>query len=366
MALKLANPSSFATFLVASYKMSPKAHEFCSVDFLAGNFCDRKGSFGYSLCKRATLINSYNSAQHNPLHILRAHDGQSRSYFSHNEGLNRSYDCRKLHNQNKFPRYIVARSKLAGNGAPDATGSLSEIRVSSKVRGACFYVVTVVAAILLIGFMLVAHPFVLLFDRYRRKAQYFFAKLWAIATIAPFFKIEFEGLQNLPSEDVPAVYVSNHQSFLDTYTLLTLGRSFKFVSTTWVFFIPIIGWAMSMMGLIPLKRTDRRSELECLKSCLVLISNGTSVLFFPEGTLSKDGNLGNFKKGAFSVAVKTGVPVIPMTLIGTGKIMPAGMEGVVNRGSVKVVIHKPIEGSDPEILCQVARNTILDTLKRQG
>ena len=72
------------------------------------------------------------------------------------------------------------------------------------------------------------------------------------------------------------------------------------------------------------------------------------------------------QKGAFSVAAKTEVPIIPMTLIGTGKIMPAGMEGIINPGSVKVFIHKPIEGSDPEILHQVARNTILDALKRQG
>lgn len=109
--------------------------------------------------------------------------------------------------------------------------------------------------------MLVLHPFVLLFDRYRRKAQHFIAKLWAMATVAPFFKIEFEGLENLPPQDVPAVYVSNHQSFLDIYTLLTLGRSFKFISKTGIFLYPIIGWAMSMMGLIPLKRMDSRSQL---------------------------------------------------------------------------------------------------------
>lgn len=109
--------------------------------------------------------------------------------------------------------------------------------------------------------MMVMHPFVLLFDRYRRKAQHFIAKLWATATIAPLIKIEFEGLENLPSQDTPAVYVSNHQSFLDIYTLLTLGRSFKFISKTGIFLYPIIGWAMSMMGLIPLKRMDSRSQL---------------------------------------------------------------------------------------------------------
>ncbi|XP_007011912.2 PREDICTED: 1-acyl-sn-glycerol-3-phosphate acyltransferase 1, chloroplastic [Theobroma cacao] len=350
---------------VSSFSLChPKPRSSATLPFLP--FSNRKGAyFGYSLCKRATLRNSCNSAQNNFLRISRTHDGVSRCYFNQKEGLNRSYYNSKLHNENKLSRYIVARSEFAGTGTPDAAYSLSEIKPGSKVRGVCFYAVTAIAAILLIWFMLVLHPFVLLFDRYRRKAQHFIAKLWAMATVAPFFKIEFEGLENLPPQDVPAVYVSNHQSFLDIYTLLTLGRSFKFISKTGIFLYPIIGWAMSMMGLIPLKRMDSRSQLDCLKRCMDLIRNGASVFFFPEGTRSKDGKLGAFKKGAFSVAAKTGVPVVPMTLIGTGKIMPLGLEGVINSGSVKVVIHKPIKGSDPEILCNEARNTIADTLKHQ-
>lgn len=71
------------------------------------------------------------------------------------------------------------------------------------------------------------------------------------------------------------------------------------------------------------------------------------------------------QKGAFSVAAKTKVPVVPITLKGTGKVMPAGMEGILNLGSVEVVIHKPIEGSDPEELCNKARKTIADELNHQ-
>ena len=71
------------------------------------------------------------------------------------------------------------------------------------------------------------------------------------------------------------------------------------------------------------------------------------------------------QKGAFSVAAKTKVPVVPITLKGTGKIMPAGMEGILNLGSVEVVIHEPIEGSDPEELCNKARKTIADELNHQ-
>ncbi|KAF2310397.1 hypothetical protein GH714_009064 [Hevea brasiliensis] len=179
--------------------------------------------------------------------------------------------------------------------------------------------------------MLVQHPFVLLLDRYQRKAHYFIAKIWASLSVTPFLRIKFEGLDNLPSPDTPAVYVSNHQSFLDIYTLLTLGKPLG-LKQDWDILFPIIGWAMFMMGVIPLKRMDSRSQL----------------------------------KGAFSVAAKTRVPIVPITLIGTGKIMPPGMEGILNFGSVRIVIHKPVEGSDPEVLCSEVRNTIADVLEQQS
>ncbi|KAJ6791296.1 putative 1-acyl-sn-glycerol-3-phosphate acyltransferase 1, chloroplastic [Iris pallida] len=105
---------------------------------------------------------------------------------------------------------------------------------------------------------------------------------------------------------------------------------------------------------------------DCLKRCIDLVNKGASVFFFPEGTRSKDGKLGSLKKGAFSVAVKTKVPVVPITLLGTGKLMPTGMEGVLKPGSVEVVIHKPIVGRDADVLCNETRNIIADTLVLHG
>ncbi|KAK8444818.1 hypothetical protein SEVIR_9G204601v4 [Setaria viridis] len=214
--------------------------------------------------------------------------------------------------------------------------------------------------------MVVVHPLVLLFDRYRRRAQHYIAKIWATLTISMFYKLEVEGMENLPPNNSPAVYVANHQSFLDIYTLLTLGRCFKFISKTSIFMFPIIGWAMYLLGVIPLRRMDSRSQLDCLKRCVDLVGKGASVFFFPEGTRSRDGKLGAFKRGAFSVATKTGAPVIPITLIGTGKLMPSGMEGILNSGSVKVIIHRPIQGKNAETLCSEARNVIADTLLLHG
>jgi 1-acyl-sn-glycerol-3-phosphate acyltransferase len=141
----------------------------------------------------------------------------------------------------------------------------------------CFYAVTAVNAIFLFVLMMVAHPFVLLFDRYRRRFHHFVAKTWATFTVTPFFKIKYEGLENLPPPDIPAVYVSNHQSFLDIYCLLTLGRSFKLISKTSIFLYPIIGWAMFLMGVIPLKRLDVRSQLVAPSSFALFL---IAVLFY--------------------------------------------------------------------------------------
>ncbi|KAL3629601.1 branched-chain-amino-acid transaminase bat2 [Castilleja foliolosa] len=304
---------------------------------------------------------------HETIHGSRHYLFPTQSSFYHEDEPGKTCNSNKGRKKSrKFSRNIVARSELTGTGSAGASYPLSEIWLNSKVRGICFYAVTVFAAAILFVPMLLEHPFVLMYDRYRRKAHYLIAKAWAFLSVAPFIKIEYEGLENLPSVDTPAMFVSNHQSFLDIYALMTLGRSFKFISKTSVFLYPIVGWAMFLLGVIPLKRMDSRSQLDCLKQCISLIKKGASVFFFPEGTRSKDGKLGPFKKGAFSVAAKTGVPVIPITLIGTGEIMPVGMEGMLNPGSVKVIVHPSIIGNNPEELCNEARNVIARGLVCQG
>ena len=151
--------------------------------------------------------------------------------------------------------------------------------------------------------------------------------MWAEAAGFPFYGVEVEGLEHLPPAEEAAVYVANHASFLDIFALFHLGRPFKFVSKTSNFLIPIIGWAMYLTGHIKLDRMDRRSQMRVLKDCIRKLGEGASVLFFPEGTRTSTGKMGDFKKGAFSVAVKAGAPVVPVTLVGTGALLPNGREG---------------------------------------
>jgi 1-acyl-sn-glycerol-3-phosphate acyltransferase len=113
--------------------------------------------------------------------------------------------------------------------------------------------------------------------------------LWAIASTLPFYRVEIRGAEHLPPPGQAVVFVANHQSFMDIYSLFYLRRAFKFISKTSNFLIPIVGWSMFLTGHVPLQRMDRRSQMQCLNTCMDLLQKGCSVLFFPEGTRSKDG-----------------------------------------------------------------------------
>lgn len=225
-------------------------------------FCVYKGVHSaHSLYRRSILRSSSNSSSKCFFHHSKKPIPALQHHPSRKVEFNRPYCYDNLSSQNRFYRYTVLRSELAEFGNSGAALPLPVHEVLAKVRGVCFYAVTAIAAIILFPLMLVAHPFVLLLDRYQRKAQHFIAKIWSTLTVALFVRIEVQGLENLPPPDTPAVYVSNHQSFLDIYTLLTMGRSFKFISKTSIFLYPIIGWAMYLLGTIPLKRMDSRSQL---------------------------------------------------------------------------------------------------------
>ncbi|KAG0584163.1 hypothetical protein KC19_3G189900 [Ceratodon purpureus] len=250
---------------------------------------------------------------------------------------------------------------------PDASvPPAPDVTLGQKVRAICFYLTTFAVAIPLFVVMLAIQPFVLLLDKNRRRAQHLVNKVWATLSTMLFYKTEIEGWENLPAADEGAVYVANHQSFLDIYTLFQLGRPFKFISKTSNFLIPIIGWSMYMTGHIPLKRMDKRSQLECLKTCMKLVKEGVSVLFFPEGTRTTDGAMAAFKKGAFSVAAKAGVPVVPITLIGSGKLMPNGLEYTLRPGVIKMIVHPPIRSKNADELCNESRKVIAETLIKHG
>lgn len=113
-----------------------------------------------------------------------------------------------------------------------------------------------------------------------------------------------------------------------------------------------------------LNRMDRRSQLQCLKDCQNVISKGGSVLFFPEGTRSDNNEVQTFKKGAFSVAVNTGAPLVPITLTGTGHLMQKSRELELYSGGVKIKVHPMIQtqGAEAEVLRKETQELIASSI----
>ena len=233
----------------------------------------------------------------------------------------------------------------------------------ATVRAILFYLTTFVTALPMFFVMLAIYPFVMVFDKYRRGGEHIINTLWSKMTTLLYFPVKIKGLENLPDKSKPVVYVSNHESFLDIYTLFHVNRDFKFISKTSNFFIPIIGWSMFLTGHVMINRVDRKSQIACLKECGNLLLNGASVLFFPEGTRSKDGKMHGFKKGAFSVAAKAKVPVVPITLKGAGSLMPNKKEYLLYPGKVEVVIHPEVAPTDAESMMREAFEKVASALE---
>lgn len=236
--------------------------------------------------------------------------------------------------------------------------------VLDKIRALLFFGWSLFLALPLFVSMAIMAPVVMMADKYKRLAQHFVNNIWAKISTSLFYPVEVTGRENLPPSDKPVVYVANHQSFLDIFSLFHLDRPFKFISKASIFYIPIVGWSMFMTGHVMLNRMDRRSQLECLKQCRELLDEGAPVLFFPEGTRSKDCVMHGFKKGAFSVAAKAGVDVVPMTILGTGALMPSGSESQLRGGRVKIVVHKaiPTKGRSADEVCDEARAIIASAM----
>lgn len=139
------------------------------------------------------------------------------------------------------------------------------------------------------------------------------------------------------------VIVSNHQSQYDIFVLYGwLGVDFKWVMKQELRKIPGIGIGCEKVGHIFIDRSNHESALASLHAAKEKIVNGTSVIFFPEGTRSKDGSLGSFKKGAFKMAIGLELPVLPITIIGTKDILPSNTFNLFP-GKARMVIHKPID-----------------------
>lgn len=138
------------------------------------------------------------------------------------------------------------------------------------------------------------------------------------------------------------VVVSNHQSQFDILALYGwLGVDFKWVMKMELRRVPILGIACEKLGHIYIDRSNTQAALNSINQAQKKITGGTSVLFFPEGSRSRDGKLKPFKKGAFRMALDLDVPILPVTINRTRNILPSDTADLFP-GKASMIIHEPV------------------------
>ncbi len=167
------------------------------------------------------------------------------------------------------------------------------------------------------------------------------ARLWArFSLVLNGVKVTVQGAEHLP--DGPVIFMSNHQSNFDILSLLAaMPRQIYWIAKKELFDIPIFGTSMRRGGYIPLDRGDGRKALKSMDNAATVIREGKSVVMFPEGTRSKDRRLLPFKRGGFMLAHRAAVPVVPVTINGSGRINPAGHIRLY-RGNITITLHPPV------------------------
>lgn len=175
-----------------------------------------------------------------------------------------------------------------------------------------------------------------------KKFLHNYARVWGkIGLFLAGVSLEIKDMQKIPPG--PVIFMGNHQSNFDILALYAaLPVHFSWIAKEELFRIPLFGFAMRRAGYIPLDRGDGRRALKSMDEAARKIRSGVSVIVFPEGTRTRDGNLLPFKRGGFLLAAKAGVPIVPFTINGTARINPAKTLQL-RKGSVTISFSDPLE-----------------------
>lgn len=187
----------------------------------------------------------------------------------------------------------------------------------------------------------------------------------AMTRVNPTWHLEISGEQ-ISNPRNPYVVVSNHQSFADIPLISHLPWEMKWVAKLELFKVPAVGWMLRLAGDIPLDRQDRRSGARMLMAAGRYLSQHCSVIFFPEGTRSTDGRVMRFTDGAFALAVKARVPVLPVVVEGSRNCLPKRSWKFGPSQTIQLRVLPPVDttGMRPEDVPEL-RNRVRDQIVRQ-
>lgn len=177
-------------------------------------------------------------------------------------------------------------------------------------------------------------------------------------------KITVHNVERIP-QDRNVLFVSNHQSDFDIAVFMALiPKRTGFVAKSEMEKVPFLSDWMRNINCVFMDRTDMKKSLETILAGIKLLKEGKSLVVFPEGTRSRCDEVGEFKQGSFKLATKSNVPIVPVTIDGTYKIME-GNNYIIKPAEVNVYIHEPIfmESLDKEgkaMLPQTVKDIIVN------
>ena len=169
------------------------------------------------------------------------------------------------------------------------------------------------------------------------------ARLWARILLAlSRVRVVVKGREQIRPPG-PYVFLSNHQSQFDILAaVVTLPIQFRVLAKQELFRIPIFGWVLRLSGFVGIDRGNREKAIRSMDRAGAGIGRGRSLLIYAEGTRSPDGRLLPFKKGGFVLAIQAGVPVFPMTILGSREVLPKGSLRI-RPGTITVQVGDPID-----------------------
>ena len=171
------------------------------------------------------------------------------------------------------------------------------------------------------------------------------SKLWAYTMLAvSFVRMEIKN-KNKILKGTPYIIISNHQSHYDIITLVTtLGIQFRWIIKKEILKFPIFGYALYASRNIFIDRSNTARAIESINKGIDRLPKGVSVMVFAEGTRSPDGQIHEFKKGGFVTAVRRKIPILPVTVNGSRRVMRKG-SFTLKPGKIQIVIGDPIDTS---------------------
>ncbi|MER3525267.1 MAG: 1-acyl-sn-glycerol-3-phosphate acyltransferase [Ignavibacteria bacterium] len=208
-----------------------------------------------------------------------------------------------------------------------------------------------------------------LFDRdpVRYRTGRWFRRLGiAMTKMNPSWRLHISGV-TIHDPRRPYVVVSNHQSHADIPLISHLPWEMKWLAKVELFRLPVVGWMLRLAGDIPIDRQDRRQGVAVLARAAHYLRHRCSVMFFPEGTRSPDGRVHRFNEGAFRLAIKCGVPILPLAVDGSRDCLPKHSWKFGRPTDIFLEVLPPVETTgwdvaDTARLCEEVRQMIIRQL----